>query len=428
MLVLVRMKIRLIPVILAFSLLAGFVSLPGAQATHGRGSNSFYENIGGNTVEITLFQAFRLNAALPCFDATWTNVPCTGAGGAPGVGDVFEDNQGGTVFFLGDGNDVRGSSLTPFVATAVDSTNNVVYAKMVDPVTRQDHVTHTYAQPGVYTGYVDSCCRLSPDSYPFWHENNGDGTYRYETKITVDGVNRGPTSSTDLFTLCTIDSVCVFSLSGADADGDTVRCRLPTAGESSGLIQPPGLMVSNDCIVTWDTTGAALGPAGYRTIYSAQVMVADLGPSGGEKSHEANDFFIELTSAGPNTPGAPVNPSCAPGLPGEIDLAWMAPFSNGGSPITHYNIYRGVSPGGEAFLTQVGVQYSYTDSGLVPGGTYYYTISAVNAVGIGPQSVEVTCVAPGRGTDPPVPELPSIALALAGLAGVAGLVLVRRKA
>ena len=64
-----------------------------------------------------------------------------------------------------------------------------------------------------------------------------------------------------------------------------------------------------------------------------------------------------------------------------MTLQCRAPASDGGSAITGYNIYRGTASGGETLLTQVGNVTSYTDASVTNGTTYYYKVSAVNAVG-----------------------------------------------
>ena len=92
-------------------------------------------------------------------------------------------------------------------------------------------------------------------------------------------------------------------------------------------------------------------------------------------------------------------------------LSWAAPSSNGGSPITGYNVYRSTSPGQES-TTPVATNVtatSFTDSGLTNGTTYYYKVAAVNAVGTSPQSGEVS--ATPRAT---VPSAPSGLVASAG--------------
>jgi hypothetical protein len=71
-----------------------------------------------------------------------------------------------------------------------------------------------------------------------------------------------------------------------------------------------------------------------------------------------------------------------------VALTWSAPVSDGGSPISGYEIWRGTSSGGESLLTTVGVTTTYTDSTVSNGTTYYYQVAAVNAVDSGPRSNE----------------------------------------
>jgi peptidoglycan/xylan/chitin deacetylase (PgdA/CDA1 family) len=93
--------------------------------------------------------------------------------------------------------------------------------------------------------------------------------------------------------------------------------------------------------------------------------------------------------------GGPVNPpvdpnASAPGAPslsgavggnGSVGLQWSAPASDGGSAITGYDVYRGTASGGETLLAQVGNVSGFTDTSVANGTTYYYKVSAVNAVG-----------------------------------------------
>ena len=75
----------------------------------------------------------------------------------------------------------------------------------------------------------------------------------------------------------------------------------------------------------------------------------------------------------------------------EVTLTWEAPFFDGSSPVTNYRIYRGTSPGTELLLAEVGNVLTYTDTFLLTNGqTYYYVVTAKNAIGVGPMSNEVT--------------------------------------
>jgi parallel beta-helix repeat protein len=104
-------------------------------------------------------------------------------------------------------------------------------------------------------------------------------------------------------------------------------------------------------------------------------------------------------SMDPSRPYSPQNLQAAPGNQ-QVVLTWSAPY-DGGSPITNYRIYRGSTPGGEVFLTEIGNVLTYTDTGLVNGQTYYYMVSAVNAIGEGPKSNEASA-SPANLPTPPL--------------------------
>src|SRR5437870_6288979 len=109
----------------------------------------------------------------------------------------------------------------------------------------------------------------------------------------------------------------------------------------------------------------------------------------------------------------PNPPATAPGAPqglgatagdAPIALVWSPPGSDGGSPITNYKIYRGNSSGGESFFTEIGNILAYLDTGLTNGHTYYYKVSAVNAVGDGPLSNEASATPTTPATKPGAPR------------------------
>ena len=89
-----------------------------------------------------------------------------------------------------------------------------------------------------------------------------------------------------------------------------------------------------------------------------------------------------------------------------VVLSWTVPTSDGGSPITGYNIYRGTAPGGEGstpVATNV-ASSSFTDTGLANGTTYYYKVAAVNAAGTSPQSGEASATPQPAATAPSAPQ------------------------
>jgi hypothetical protein len=116
------------------------------------------------------------------------------------------------------------------------------------------------------------------------------------------------------------------------------------------------------------------------------ALLTGCGPPHGTSSSDGG-------TSSPTVPTAPQAP-VAVGGNGSIALSWAAPSSNGGSPVTGYNLYRGTSPGSES-STPIGsnvIATSYTDTGLTNGTAYYYNVAAVNSVGVSPQAGEVSAV------------------------------------
>ncbi len=89
----------------------------------------------------------------------------------------------------------------------------------------------------------------------------------------------------------------------------------------------------------------------------------------------------------PTVPGTPALSATAGNA--TVHLTWTAP-STGGSAVTNYNVYRGTASGGETALATTGAGTSYDDNAANNGTKYYYQVSAVNAVGEGARSNEVS--------------------------------------
>jgi len=94
-----------------------------------------------------------------------------------------------------------------------------------------------------------------------------------------------------------------------------------------------------------------------------------------------------------SAPGAPRNLAATAGKPRGVSLTWQAPASNGGSAITGYEVWRSTTSGTETLLTTTGNVLSYKDTGAAKGTTYYYVVKALNSVGAGPASGEVSATA-----------------------------------
>lgn len=110
-------------------------------------------------------------------------------------------------------------------------------------------------------------------------------------------------------------------------------------------------------------------------------------------------------------PGAPTIGTASPG-DARATVAFLAPASNGGSPILDYEVTR--SPGGQ---TTTGTTSPITVTGLTNGTAYTFTVKARNAVGLSLPSAAsnaVTPVAAGSGGTATVPGAPGSVSAVGG--------------
>lgn len=114
-------------------------------------------------------------------------------------------------------------------------------------------------------------------------------------------------------------------------------------------------------------------------------------------------------------PGPASGLSTVPGN-GRVALAWSAPIDDGGSPVTGYLVERAAAQAGP--WTSLGrvSDTKLDDAGVTNGRTYYYRVSATNAVGdsAASASVSATPAAPPvtpPGTPPAAPAAQSIEFA-----------------
>jgi|GEM_PF-3374892 hypothetical protein len=121
--------------------------------------------------------------------------------------------------------------------------------------------------------------------------------------------------------------------------------------------------------------------AGQLTFIYGSSPVSYTFPSDGNYTVQfSSDWNTIISVNGPSVPLAPQNLIATAGN-ARVSLSWSAPSSNGGCPITSYNIYRGPSPGTETFLSSGGSAPSYLDMTVTNSVTYYYAVTAVNSIG-----------------------------------------------
>jgi glucose/arabinose dehydrogenase/chitodextrinase len=144
-------------------------------------------------------------------------------------------------------------------------------------------------------------------------------------------------------------------------------------------------------VLTYDDTAVA-GGTQYCYEVSAKNAVGE-----GPKSNQA---CATPTGANATVPSPPLNLAAAASA-GKVDLTWSAPTSDGGKPITGYEIYRGATANPTTLLQAVGVQLAYADTTVAAGTTYHYVVKAKNEIGLSGSSNDAQATVPSGGTNRP---------------------------
>jgi hypothetical protein len=186
------------------------------------------------------------------------------------------------------------------------------------------------------------------------------------------------------------------------------------------------IMVGGPAIVAGDIAAgaSALAPAprGPCSVPSAKAaafkfcLMADAGDSQVRRTWTiVVDKIVMSTTASAipvTVPGPPAGLTATAGN-AQVTLSWAAPASDGGSPVTGYDLYAGTTADfhGRTPVAKV-TGTVVTVAGLVDGTTYYFSVIAVNAVGQSPPSAEASAI------PVTVPGAPSGLTATAGNAQV----------
>ena len=188
--------------------------------------------------------------------------------------------------------------------------------------------------------------------------------------------------------------------------GNTLSWTAPAAPDAAGL---GGYQIrrSTSSGTETITNGAALASATsfvdldvvQGTTYYYQVFPL----SAGGLAATSPEASCLTPAATVTKPGAPVIGVAAGSASNIVSLTTEGAANNG--TISSHNLYRSTTTGGEGATPYVtGVTFPYTDSGLTNGTTYYYTATATNSAGEGPQSTEKSGT-PAAGTANPTHSL-----------------------
>ena len=223
---------------------------------------------------------------------------------------------------------------------------------------------------GVVTTYVDSI--TTPGKYYYyvialkWSQESAPSNEMVASPICKPGAPQ------DLTAVAISGGIILNWTDPISYGGDTVSKFNIYRGLSSGK---ESLYKTIDSSTSYQDVNVTLGTTYF--YYVAGTNAAGEGP----QSNEVNITYL-------TPPAAPQN-LAATSIRNGIALAWGVPLSDGGSPITNYTIYRGISSGAEANYQTIGNVTAFNDSIAIPQGQYYYQVRAINSIGEGNPSNEV---------------------------------------
>jgi len=218
-----------------------------------------------------------------------------------------------------------------------------------------------------------------------------NGTTYSVTVTAVSSLGAGTASTrVSLTPVAVLPSAPTISSSSAGNGYASLAWSTPAAGDAPILFYKLVATQGSSSTTTLSdasSNSATLGGLTNGATYSFKVTaVSSLGAGQASKP-------VNLT---PRTiPTAPGSPKATAGTK-KVTLSWSLPSSNGGSAITGYWIYKGMSAGHESVTPmnrQPVTSLNYTASPLTKGTKYYFIIKAVNAAGMSPASVEVSATA-----------------------------------
>jgi len=181
-------------------------------------------------------------------------------------------------------------------------------------------------------------------------------------------------------------------------------CLTPDAGDSQvSLTWTPSASGINLTIYDGITPGIGK-PAQVSTVTDTSALVTGL--ANGTTYYfwlvSGKIVVSNTVSAVPVTvPGAPAGLTATAGN-AQVTLSWTAPASDGGSPVSGYNVYVATSADFNGAAELPGVTgTAIVLVGLVNGTSYYFRVTAVNAVGQSPPSAGASATLPPIVPPPP---------------------------
>lgn len=305
---------RLLSNAMAIGMLLAVCLATPASASHFRGGDINYSQIGATTSTTASFQATQ------SYRCTFFFASC------PAVGTTVSL----PVLDYGDGT----SSSGDYIVVASNEAE--------DNFTARETSTHTYPDLAPRTAEFGGCCTLSTLL------NNSDANYRVFAFVNLAEDPQSPRTSVPPVVNVGDTGVQTFAVAASDPGGQTLRWRLATDAETSGSgSNPPDFTINPSTgVASFDTTGKAPG------LYHAAVVIEALNAAGDVVSATLTSFLIRVGSGTGNQAPVYVSPTPADGsdftvAPGEaLSIPLQATDPDAGDTV---DIVPGPLPAGATF-------------------------------------------------------------------------------
>ena len=252
---------------------------------------------------------------------------------------------------------------------------------------------------GTSSSWSDLVANTNSTSTSYSHTGLSAGTTRHYRVSAINSVGTGAASRTANATTDDAATTVPDAPTGLSATADgtsTIDLDWTAPSDDGGAsitgyrieVSPNGTSSSwSDLVANTNSTSTSYSHTGLSAGTTRHYRVSAINSVGtGAASRTAN---ATTDDAATTVPDAPTGLSATADGTSTIDLDWTAPADNGGTSITGYKIEVS-SNGGTSWTNRVAnttsTSTTYAHTGLAPGTTRHYRVSAINATGTGAAS------------------------------------------
>ena len=252
--------------------------------------------------------------------------------------------------------------------------------------------------PNGTSSWTEPVANTGTTSTSYSHTGLSAGTTRHYRVSAINSVGTGAASNVDNATTdaaATTVPGAPTSLTATASGTTTIDLSWTAPSDNGGSaitgyrieVSPNGTSSWTNRVTNTGTTTTSYSHTGLSAGTTRHYRVSAINSVGTGTASNVDNATTD--DAATTVPGAPTGLTATASGTSTINLTWDAPSNDGGASITGYRIE--VSPNGTSSWTErvanTGTTTtSYSHTGLAPGTTRYYRVSAINAVSTGARS------------------------------------------